>query len=151
MSEEKVNSNGTYTMMVPAAFLGKRTIRAGIYGTFRFSRDAAHALEERTYQERQYGPVDDELAQSINTPEGCAQFSRDIHDDPAFELTKVGPWDYAVESRLQVLSPDDLAALVDEVDLDAVEDEEELLLAGNLYAGASNSKHETRTIRLDRL
>ena len=143
MSEEDKDN---CEMIFRPEYHGNRTISAGIYGTFTFSREA-----EKILKDDRYFTVSKELADAIATPELCAEFRDYVRTNPDFKVKELGLGKYLVDTAkrkttklltVQLLDPDALTKAADGENLETLAAEESAAISDNLHGGAS--KRESR-------
>ena len=133
-------------MIFRPEYRGNRTISAGIYGTFTFSRGA-----EKILKEDKSCIVCKELAEAIATPEQCTAFRDYVRTNPDFKVKETSFNKYLVDTAkrkttklltVQLLDPDALAKAADGENLETLAAEESAAISDNLHGGAS--KRESR-------
>ena len=146
MSEEEAKEK--YVMMFKPEYLGNRTISAGIYGNFTFSKAAEKILEEDKGCK-----VSKNLADTIATPEKCTEFRDYVKTNPDFKVKTLAFNTYLVDTAkpkrkttrlltVRLLAPDDLAKAADGENLETLAAEESKIMSDNLHGSTSSSEQE---------
>ncbi len=146
MSEEETKDK--YVMMFKPEYLGNRTISAGMYGTFIFSKNAEKIVKEDRGQ-----PICKKLAEMIATPEGCTAFRDYVKTNPDFKVKGLEKEfnTYLVDTAkrkttslftMQLISHDELVKAIDGENLETLAKEESEVITGNLHGSAN--RHESR-------
>ena len=143
MSEEDTDK---CEMIFRPEYRGNRTISAGMYGNFTFSKGA-----EKILKDDRYFTVSQELADAIATPELCAEFREYVLTNLDFKVKELGFNKYLVDTAkrkttklltVQLLDHDSLVEAVDGENLEKLAIEEASAISDNLHGGAS--KRESR-------
>jgi len=89
-----VSENGQVNnMMFPPQYEGGRKITVGIYGTYKFSKNAEKILRE------DYGhPIGEDLAKVLASPEMALGFKEYVMSNPDFKVASAEPREFVVKT-----------------------------------------------------